>query len=73
MWMPSSRRRGYIWLTRRVERRGYGNEANEEIEVLFVELMWWNEEMRFSRRVLATLEIYLSLFAFAADLEVAVW
>jgi hypothetical protein len=70
--MPTSRRRGYIWSTSRVERRGYGNEANEEVEVLFVELMWWKEEMRFSRRVLVTLEIYLSLFAFAADLAVVV-
>lgn len=39
VWIPSSGRILCSWFTRSVERRGWGNDANEDVEVVLVELI----------------------------------
>jgi hypothetical protein len=46
---------------RKVDRRGWGKETEVEIAVGVEELMWWKEEIRFERRILDILAVYVSL------------
>lgn len=63
VWMPSSGRRVCSWFTKRVESRGYGNDANEDVKVVFVELIWWNEGIMWSRRMLVRPVMYVLLLS----------
>lgn len=58
--IPSSLVTIVMFSRRKVERRGCGNDAVEP-EAGVLELTWWNEEMRFDRRILARLVVYASL------------
>lgn len=54
VWMCSSVMKIVIWFVRKVERRGYGNELAAEVE-----LVWWNEEIRFERRIFVVFVMYV--------------
>lgn len=62
LWLRSSVTRIEIQVVRKVDRCGYGNEAILPLELVagFGELMWWNEVMRFERRILLVFVMYVS-------------
>ena len=53
VWIERSMIVSWIWVRRRVERRGCGKEARVDCwwSVGVRVLMWWKEGMRFSRSV----------------------
>lgn len=61
VWIPSSLMKIAIHSSRKVESRGYGKEADVVVMAGVDELMWWKEDMRFDRRILVRLVIYISL------------
>ena len=61
MLIPSSLTKVVIHSRRKVDRRGYGKEAEVDIAAGVEELMWWKEEMRFERRIFETFTAYVSL------------
>lgn len=50
-WMRSSLEMMLSCWRRKVDRRGYGNDAMDEDAVGVLELMWWKDGMRLMRRI----------------------
>lgn len=61
MWIWSSLTAIAICSTKKADSRGNGNDAKDETDAGFVELMWWNDGMRLNRRTFVTPSVYFCL------------